>query len=190
MNTPDPKALRKSRLFLLLIAFVFVAPALIAGILVMTGWQPGVKGNGDPIIPQRNFASERVRIAMADGQLYPWRAATPQMTLIALSGPDCAAHCMEVLTGMAKARVMLNHRQGRLRLLFLGTPPANAADRAAMLNFWQVGTDVDGTLASYRPTAPDSVSALLVESNGTALSSYPVGFDTSGVLRDLKKVIK
>jgi hypothetical protein len=34
------------------------------------------------------------------------------------------------------------------------------------------------------------VSALLVESNGTALSLYPVGFDPTGLRKDLQKVIR
>lgn len=190
MNTVDPKALRKSRLFLLLIALVFAAPMIVAALLGWSGWQPGVKGNGRPILPQRNFVDEKLRVQLADGQDYAWRASKPQMTLVALAGPDCAVQCMQALTGMAKARVMLNHNQSRLRLLYLGVPPAAAADRDALGNYWQLGQDTDGKLASYRPTAPDSVSAVLVESNGTALSLYPAGFDTSGLLRDLKKVIK
>lgn len=53
-----------------------------------------------------------------------------------------------------------------------------------------MGSDVDGKLAEYRPSTPDSVSALLVESNGTALAFYPAGFDGPGLLRDMRKVIK
>jgi hypothetical protein len=40
------------------------------------------------------------------------------------------------------------------------------------------------------PTTPDTVSVVLVESNGTALSLYPAGFDGPGLLRDMVKVIK
>jgi hypothetical protein len=49
---------------------------------------------------------------------------------------------------------------------------------------------VDGKLAKFRPSTPDSLSVLLVESNGTALSYYPAGFDGPGLARDLQKVIK
>jgi hypothetical protein len=68
-------------------------------------------------------------------------------------------------------------------------PPADDA-RDGMRNYWLLGTDVDGKLASFRPTMPDSVSAVLVESNGTALLQYPAGFDPSGLRKDLQKVIK
>jgi hypothetical protein len=91
---------------------------------------------------------------------------------------------------MAKAWVTLNRNQKRLRLLYIGAPPADPAQAAAMKAFWVLGSDVDGRLAAFRPAEADSVSALLVESNGTALSYYPAGFDGTGLMRDMHKVIK
>ncbi|HWX66679.1 MAG TPA: hypothetical protein VNZ27_09675 [Rhodanobacter sp.] len=190
MNTVDPKSLRRSRMLLLLIALVFAAPMIVAGLLTWSGWQPTAKGNGHAILPQRNFMDEKLQVQLTNGQPYAWRDSEPRLTLVALAGPDCAARCFEVLTGLAKARVMLNRNQSRLRLLYLGAPPAEATRRAAMQIYWTLGSDVDGKLADYRPTTPDSVSALLVESNGTALSLYPAGFDGPGLLRDMQKVIK
>ena len=190
MNPVDPKSLRKGRLFLLLIGLVFAAPMIVAGLLTVGGWQPGVKGSGQPITPQRSFVTEQLRIQMADGGAWAWRDSEPRMTLVALAGPDCAVQCLDTLTAMAKARVMLNNQQSRLRLLYLGTPPSDTAARQAMSTYWSIGSDADGKLASFRPKTPDSISAILVESNGTALSFYPAGFDAAGLLRDLRKVIK
>ncbi len=188
MKPVDPIALRKSRMVLLLIALVFAAPMIIAGLLTWGGWQPGAKSNGHPITPQRNFVEEKLGVQLADGRAYAWRDSEPRMTLVALPGPDCAIQCLATLTKMAAARVTLNRNQSRLRLVFIGTPPVD--DRDGLQNYWQVGRDVEGKLAAYRPTTPDSVSALLVESNGTALSLYPAGFDPSGLRKDLQKVIK
>lgn len=184
----NPVAVRRSRLFLMLIALVFAAPILVAGLLTVTGWQPSGKGNGQPIMPQRNFVDEKLHVQLANGQSYVWRDSEPRMTLVALAGPGCAARCLDDLTAMAKARVMLNRNQSRLRLLYLGPPPVGEG-LVAIQNYWQVGSDVDNKLQSYRPTTPDSVSAVLVESNGTALSLYPAGSDPSGLARDLQKVI-
>lgn len=189
MNPPDPTLQRRARLKLLLVIAVFAAPAIVAALLVASGWQPGAQGHGQPILPQRNFEQEHVPVQLAGGQRWQWRDSEPRMTLIALPGPHCAARCFQALTGMAKARVMLNRNQSRLRLLYLGEPPEQGG-RTAMQQYWQLGTDVDNRFAAWRPTAPDSVSALLVESNGTALSLYPDGFDPSGLLQDLQKVIK
>jgi hypothetical protein len=188
MNTPTTPSLRASRLKFLLIIFIFAVPIIAAALLNLSGWQPTGKGYGEPIVPQRNFEQEHVQVRLADGKVWPWRDTFPRMTLIALAGPGCAAHCVDVLTKMAAARITLNNNVDRLRLLYLGQPPADVATNG-MRNYWELGTDVAGSLAAYRPTAPDSVAALLVESDGTALTLYPDGFDPSGLRKDLQKVI-
>jgi cytochrome oxidase Cu insertion factor (SCO1/SenC/PrrC family) len=181
--------LRASRLKLLLIVGIFMAPILAAGVLTFSGWQPEGKANGLPITPQRNFADEHLRVTLSQGGEWAWRASEPKLTLIALAGPDCATQCVDTLTKMAAARITLNQNADRLRLLYIGVPPKGDAD-AAMQHYWQLGSDAEGKLAAFRPSAPDSVSALLVESNGTALSLYPAGFDPTGLRKDLQKVIR
>ena len=168
---------------------VFAAPVLVAAWLMASGWQPSGKGHGQPIMPQRNLVDERLQVTLADGAAYAWRDSKPRMTLVALAGPDCAAHCLDVLTKMAAARITLGRNVDRLRLLYLGTPPADVADDG-MRNYWLLGRDDAGKLAAYRPLTPDSVSALLVESNGTALAYYPAGFDATGLRQDLQKVVR
>jgi hypothetical protein len=189
MNTPTPPSRRTSRLKFLLVVFIFAAPIIAAALLNLSGWQPTGSGYGEPITPQRNFDQEHVQIRLANGQDWAWRDTSPRMTLIALAGPDCAAHCMEALTKMAAARITLNRNMDRLRLVYIGQPPTNAASNG-MENYWSLGSDVNGSLAAFRPTTPDSVSALLVESDGTALTRYPAGFDPSGLRKDLQKVIR
>ncbi|MEO8746864.1 MAG: hypothetical protein ABI379_04290 [Rhodanobacter sp.] len=189
MHTAHPALARKNRLPLLLMALVFIGPVIVAGVLAVTGWRPSVAGEGQPILPQRNFADENVQIVLESGQPWAWRDSKPRLTLVALAGPDCAATCMQVITHLAEARVMLNQNQSRLRLLYVGQPPA-AAEAHGMRNYWTIGTDLHGSLADFSPSQPDTVNAILVESNGTALSLYPAGTDAASVLRDMGKVIR
>lgn len=189
MNNQAPPGLRASRLKLLLIVAVFMAPILVAGILTFSGWQPSAKGNGQAISPQRNFEQENLRIDLDQGGQWAWRETEPKLTLLVLAGPDCATRCLDTLTRIAWARITLNQNAKRLRLLYVGTPPTGDA-RKALDNYWQVGRDVDGKLTGFVPQSPDSVSAVLVESNGTALSLYPAGFDPIGLHKDLQKVIR
>lgn len=189
MNTSTPSNLRKSRLKFLLVVLVFAAPIIAAGLLNFSGWQPTGKANGEPVLPQRNFEQEHLQVRLADGHAWAWRDSSPRMTLIALPGPDCAEHCVDVLTKMAAARITLSGNMSRLRLLYLGQPPSSAATNG-MESFWAIGSDVDNRLAAFRPSTPDSVGALLVESDGTALARYPVGFDPTGLRKDLQKVIR
>ncbi|HEV2539959.1 MAG TPA: hypothetical protein VGU03_09655 [Frateuria sp.] len=191
MSTPAPSAPKAARLKLLAIAAVFAAPMIAAGLLTFAGWQPGGKGYGRPVQPQRNFVDEHLRVSLAGGGDYSWRdPGQPRMTLVALAGPGCAARCFDALSGMAKAWVMLNRNQQRLRLLYLGEPPADASQLAAVKTYWTFGRDDAGKLAAFRPAKADSVSALLVESDGTALAFYPAGFDGTGLMRDVIKVVK
>ena len=188
MNTHIPNQ-RASRLKFLLVILVFAVPIIAAGLLNLSGWQPSGKAYGPPVVPQRNFEQEHVSVRLADGKTWPWRHTSPRMTLIAMAGPDCAARCVDALTKMAAARITLNNNMSRLRLLYVGQPPADAASNG-MQAYWTIGTDVGDRLAAYKPASPDSVSALLVESDGTALARYPVGFDPSGLRKDLQKVIR
>lgn len=178
---------KRNRLKLILVAAIFLVPMLIAVALGMAGWHPGTKSHGRPILPQRSFAD--VPVALAAGGQYAWRDTQPRMTLIALPGPGCARRCVRQLALMRNARITLNEKQDRLRLLYLGRPP-QAPDAAAVMHAWTVGRDTTGKLERYRPHAVDSVSAVLVESNGTALTWYPARFDANGLSQDLHKVLR
>ncbi|RDS78800.1 hypothetical protein DWU98_21070 [Dyella monticola] len=188
MNTSTSPSQRVSRMKFLLVIMIFAVPIIAAALLNLSGWQPNGKAYGEPIVPQRNLQQEHVQIRLADGHAWAWRDTSPRMTLIALAGPHCATHCMDALTKMAAARITLNSNMDRLRLLYVGQAPADAASNG-METYWAIGSDVNQQLAAYRPSASDTVSALLVESDGTTLARYPVGFDPSGLRKDLQKVI-
>lgn len=177
----------KRRLQLLGVVMVFAVPVLVAMVLNAVGWQPGTKSHGQPILPQRSFA--KIHVQMADGSAWPWRDSKPRMTLIALPGPDCAKQCITTLALLRNARITLNDKQDRLRLLYLGTPPADPR-AAVVMKSWRQGMDVDGAFSAWRPHSADSVAALLVESNGTALLDYPAGFNADGLKKDLQKVLR
>ncbi|HET8899105.1 MAG TPA: hypothetical protein VFN09_10075 [Rhodanobacteraceae bacterium] len=175
----------RRRVQLILLLSVFAVPALLALALGQLGWQPGTRSFGEPILPQRSFTD--IRIPLGGDTVWAWRDVEPRMTLIALPGPACAQACLRTLAMMRNARVTLNQHMDRLRLLYVGTPPP-VAER--IIHDWAIGSDPAGALAAFRPSQPDSVAAVLVESNGTALLHYPAGFDPSGLRKDLKKVIR
>jgi cytochrome oxidase Cu insertion factor (SCO1/SenC/PrrC family) len=176
---------RKNRVKLILIAAVFLLPAIIAAALGLAGWQPGAKGHGEAILPQRSFGD--VHVTLADGSDYAWRDSEPRLTLVALPGSDCADNCERLLVLLRNARIALGRNADRLRLLYVGEPPRDADE---LMKTWRLGRDVDGKLEQFRPRGPDSLSAVLVESNGTALSRYRAGFDPNGLKKDLQKVVR
>lgn len=185
MNDPRPSA-AVSRIKLVLVAAVFLLPLMIAAGLSLSGWQPDTRSHGEPILPQRSFAG--IDIRLADGVRYAWKDKQPRMTLVALPGSDCMDNCLRLLGLMRNARIALNQHADRLRLLYVGEPP-HGARADTVMKAWQVGTDVGHALDTFRPRGPDSVAAVLVESNGTALTRYRAGFDPNGLSKDLQKVI-
>jgi len=178
---------RTGRLKLLLVPSIFIASFVAAWIALHLGWRPGTHSHGEPIRPQRSF--QGIRIAMDHGGDWAWRDPdAPRMTLIALSSGPCAEQCVHALTLLRNARITLNDKQDRVRLLHIGEPPAGKAGRV-LAESWRHGRDVAGKLAAFRPSKAGAVAAVLVESNGTALVEYPAGFDADGVKDDLHKVI-
>jgi hypothetical protein len=186
MSESQANATRSGRLKLVLIMLVFLAPIVAAGILTLSNWQPQGKGNGQPILPQRSFESVRVDVA---GKPWAWRDSEPRLTLVVLPGPACAVECLKTLALMRNARIVLNRNADRLRLLYVGATPTTADAQAVMADY-AIGSGGEATFAPFRPTTPDTVSAVLVESNATALAWYPAGFDPSGLRKDLQKVIR
>lgn len=186
MNSISPEARRKSRRQLIMVAAVFLAPLMIATGVGLTGWMPGTRGNGDPIEPQRSLVD--VPLTLEDGSAYAWRdPEEPRFTLLALPGDSCAARCEQQLAMMRNARITMNQNMQRVRLIYVGERPTGADVLAPE---WQVARDVQNQLSEFRPTGADSLAALLVQSNGTALSLYRDGFNPTGLRKDMKKVVK
>lgn len=183
----DRKAVRKGRFKLLMVPAVFVLSFVAAYIAFQAGWRPAAHSHGQPILPQRNFTG--IPVIMGNGSNWLWRdPVKPSMTLVALSTGPCQRECVRTLTLLRNARITLKGKQDRLRLLYIGQPPAGKAG-VILAKSWDHGRDVAGKLATFRPHKPGAVSAILVEANGTALVQYPAGFSPSGLKDDLHKVI-
>lgn len=182
------KTLRMNRLKLVLVAGVFLLPMAVAGLLGVLDWSPGTRSHGEPIRPQRSFSD--IHVVMDAGGNWQWRdREKPRLTLVALSHGDCDKTCVGTLTLLRNARITLGKNQDRLRLLHLGPAPGGKAGRV-LGESWHHGRVTGAALEAFMPTRAGAVSALLVESNGTALVHYPVGFDPEGLKKDLHKVVR
>ncbi len=175
------------RLQLILIASIFFAPMLVAGVLVSNGWIPGARSHGEGIVPQRTF--DGIAVTLADGTPLAWKDPDWRWTLVAVSGRTCGAACQRQLDLVHRARISLNQKSARVRLLFVGTPPAGDTG-ATLMQPWLIGRDVDARLAEWAPADDDGVAVILVKPDGTALAVYRNGFDASGLRKDLAKVTK
>lgn len=185
MNTPAD--IRRGRRQLLLVATVFLAPILAAAALALSGWVPSARSHGQPIQPQVSFAG--LKVQLADGKDWPWKAATPKYTLLALAGPGCAAACLYKLYQLHNAQVGLNKSSSNLRLLYIGTSPV-VADTHGALRPWTIGRTWTPALLRYAPKAADQVAVLLVAADGTAIVYYPPSISVEGINSDLRRLFK
>lgn len=177
----------RKRIQLVMIGGLFVVPVVLAVVLASTGWVPGARSFGEGIVPQRSV--EDFAIQLADGSRIDWHDPDWRWSLVAIPGKRCAQACMAQLDLMHRARISLNQNSGRVRLLYLGTPPVGTEADQIMLA-WQVGSDVNHGFADWIPAVDDGVAAVLVKPDGVALTYYADGFDASGLRKDLYKVTK
>lgn len=177
----------RKRMQLVLVGSLFALPLLIAAILSVSGWVPGARSFGIGIVPQQSV--DKVVIRLSDGSELNWHDPDWRWSLVALPGRQCAAACITQLDLMHRARVSLNQKAARLRLVYLGAPP-QGADSEQLMQPWQIGMDSDNGFAQWKPAADDAVSAVLVKPDGVAVTFYPDGFDANGLRKDLAKVTK
>jgi hypothetical protein len=178
--------LTRKRLQLLLVGSLFAAPMLIALVLNFVGWQPQQTRNaGELVQPPQDVNS--TALICADGSAFVWRTPRWQWTLLALPGPVCAVRCQTQLAALDRARGTLNQNVNRLRIVLLPAAQSIAIpDNAG----WLSAGDPEDHFAALRPSAADSLSAVLVDPNGLLMMRYADGFDAAGLRRDLSKVIR
>lgn len=186
MNMPA-EDIRRGRRQLLMVAAVFLAPILVAAALALSGWVPSASSHGKPILPQESFAG--LKVDLVGGGEWPWKADTPEYTLLALAGPDCAAACLYKLYLLHNAQVGLNKSSKNLRLLYVGAPPVVADTHGAMQS-WTLGRTRAAALLRYVPKAADQVAVLLVAADGTAIVYYMPSVSVVGINKDLRRLFK
>ena len=182
------EARNKKRLQLVLIASIFALPVLIAMILALGGWVPGARSFGVGIVPQQSV--DKVSVRLIDGSQLAWQDPDWRWSLVALPGRDCGPLCIRQLDQMHRARISLNQKSGRVRLIYLGQAPAGGKEVDGLMASWQIGDDINQGFGSWKPDVDDGVSAVLIKPDGVAVTYYPNGFDASGLRKDLAKVTK
>jgi hypothetical protein len=169
-----------------LLAAVFVAPVALALAMGFIGWAPKPNSYGAPIQPERSLVD--VPVQLDSGQPFSWSNRNAVWTLVALPGPNCSQRCLNELDLAHRVQISLGRSAGKLRLLYLGTPPADAM-ALGFDKVWTPGSTPSNALEGLRASATDSVSAVLVTPDGKAFMRYEANFKPGGLRKDLKKVV-
>lgn len=166
---------------------MFASPFLIAWALSAFDWRPqGTRNHGELLAPPQDLGN--ARLVLADGSALQWQDRDWSWTLIARTGPDCAAACLARLDELRRVRIAMNQNEQRVRLVVLDAaiPPAQF-DR---LKPFQTADDADGALTGLQASAPDTVTVGLVDPRGFLVMRYAAGYDANGLRKDLAKLIK
>lgn len=177
----------RKRLQLILLASLFILPMGVAALLAFSGWVPDAKSYGEGIVPQR--VVDDIAVNLADGSRLDWHDPEWRWSVVAIPGRRCAESCKNQLDQIHRARVSLNQKANRVRLLYLGTPPVGQ-DADALMQAWDIGQDVTRGFAEWTPDVDDGLALVLVKPDAIALTFYANGFNASGVRKDLAKVTK
>lgn len=177
----------RRRLQAILIVAIFAASMIGAAVMMASGWSPPTSSYGRRIQPERNLA--QVPVQTADGKPLALSDRDRAWTLVALPGPDCAQQCLRQLDLVHRVQITLDKQADKLRLVYLGAAP-QGTDLQGFGKVWTLATTTSTALDDLRPTAPDTVSVVLVTPSGKAMLSYPAGFDPMRLRGDLYKAVK
>jgi hypothetical protein len=176
----------RNRIGLILILALFATPLVTAYVLNALGWRPaGTRNYGELIEPPQDLTA--AHFAYVDGKAIEWKDDDWSWTVFAITGPGCATQCIARIDELRRARLTLNQNAFRVRVVVIGDL---APDALADLKPVRHARDDAATLASLRPTAPDSVAVAFADPHGFLVLRYAVGYDGNKLRRDLERVIK
>lgn len=183
--------LTRSRLVLLGLLAVFVAPPLLAFVFytgVGSWFEPGSVNRGSLLEPARPAPSEA--LVLANGELLPSGFLDRRWTLVHLATRGCEAACEAALRTMRQAHRALGRHQGRVQRLLLvpagASHPAEGDHRAAVVTpAWHRVLRV-----SENGETGTEAAIWLVDPRRFVISYFPVGAGPRALKDDLTRLIK
>lgn len=188
LKTTKPEAERsRARLSFIGIVLLFALPLLLAVGLYAGGWRPlGRVNHGELINPPVDVSELRLA-GGADGEMPPSSLLTGQWSVVHVIESPCGSACNDELYRTRQVRTALGKDAGRVQrvALTLNVPEPGAA---AALRREYPDLVVAG-LGAPTAWATDG-SVLLVDPLGNMILRYPPGYESSGLLKDLKRLLK
>ena len=201
-STSRQRGFLSSRQALVLLGLLFMTPAFVAWVMHNSseqGWRPeGTTNRGSLVHPARPLTMP-ADLKIADQAANDYLQG--KWTLLYIGDADCDAVCNENLYKMRQIRTAQNENMRRIQQLYLVRDEAIPAPLAALLASDYKDTAV--TLlasAQVEQIAPyfliDGVAmqaaerVYIIDPLGNLMMYYPPDADPSGMLKDLKKLLK
>lgn len=200
MTSHDPRAVRRGRRQLLLLAALFFVPLAVAFWLYYgpTDWRPsGDASKGDLIDPARPLAA--LALATADGTQTDAQFLRGKWSMVYVGDGLCDERCRKALYLTRQSRIALNKDMDRIQRVFLVT--GRCCDRGFLaqehpdLIVARVDDGASAALLEPFPTyggvpLADAGRVYLVDPLGNLLMSYAPTAPDKALLTDLKKLLR
>jgi hypothetical protein len=197
----DPRAVRRARLKLFLLAVMFAAPVVIAYVLYFGGWRPQAPRlhGGELLDPARPVSD--VKLRAPDGKPVAFSSLKGKWTLLYFGPAECLRACRDDLYKMQQVHAAQGREAGRVQRAFIVTE-GQALDLLRYTALDYPGTLLllpePGALAAlardFTVTAGSPLAGLhrvyVVDPLGNLVLSYPADADPSGMLKDLARLLR
>jgi hypothetical protein len=195
-NFPPLATVWRQRLYLISIIACFVVPLALSWWLV-GDWRPGGSAqHGELLDPAQPLAE--LRFTSPEGQRWDAAAFRGFWALIhTAADAECSPSCQTALYDMRQVRLALGRDLERVKtLVLLDGPPTDelrqwlAAEHAEMMVGATDAATQDRLNAAFPVPGPVGEWIYLVDPLGNLLMRYPVTVDPSGILKDLKRLLR
>ena len=200
MNAPDPKAVRRGRRQLLVLAALFFVPLAVAFWMYYgpAAWRPlGDTSKGDLIDPARPLTA--IALPTPDGKQTDPRFLSGKWTMLYVGDGLCDERCRKALYLTRQSRIALNKDMDRVQRVFLVTGRCCdlgfLAQEHPDLLVARVDDAASAALLEPFPTyggipLADAGRVYLVDPLGNLLMSYAPTAPDKALLTDLKKLLR
>jgi hypothetical protein len=176
----------RSRLVLLLLAVLFLAPPLGAWLLHRSGWEPTeTRNRGELLQPPVDVGA--MHLQRADGTPYDWEPAARRWRVVVVAPTSCATACVELIAGLDKVWQLQGRRADRLDVLWFGAVPDGATRFRRF-----VPMQADEAFAAALPdlAREGAPNAYLIDPRGFVALRYAPGFDVAHLREDVAQLLK
>ncbi|SEP91428.1 hypothetical protein SAMN04488038_102190 [Solimonas aquatica] len=190
----------RGRAQLLLLALLFFGPMLAASLLyfVFPQWQPQGRVNyGELIHPARPLPA--LQLLDAQGRVLDTQQAFGgRWTWLYLGAAQCERACLDKLYQIRQVRALLNEKRQRAQRVYLAPDAGSLAalrERLAAehpdlkLYAEQGAAQLPAFLAQDAGKAAGAQTLYLIDPHGNWLMVYPDAADSTGLLKDIKKLL-
>jgi len=176
----------RSRLVLLLLAALFLAPPIGAWLLYRSGWQPQqTRNRGELLQPPIDLGE--MRLVRADDTPYDWEPAARRWRVVVVPPAACAKECADLVAGLDKVWQLQGRRADRLDVLWFGAVPEGAV---AFRRFVPMQRSEAFEARLPRLAREGAPNAYLIDPRGFVALRYAPGFDVAHLREDVAQLLK